>query len=578
MRKFIIILAWALLTVNGLWSAERASGKWWDSAVFYQIFPLSFQDSDEDGRGDLKGIISRLDYIEKLGVTAVWLTPFHPRSQGFYHGYAVNDYYGVEPELGTMADYEKLIQEAHKKGIKVILDLVMNHSSTDNPWFVADGNNTGNKDYYLWKKSSPSGWGNASGNSTMPAWNEYTVEGAKRKGQYFYAAFNFTLPDLNHTNPEVQKEFRKVAKFWLDKGVDGFRIDAARYMIETGPGEGQTDTPETIQYLNDYARYIKSVNPNAYVIAEVYTGMDNIARYYQAGGLDACYNFDFGGKGGTIQGSMQTGKTRALQQNMDTILGLDKKGIPYTYYAQYFSNHDSGRMPENLRTPDKIKAAAVILFTIPGGAPYIYYGDEIGEREGYNLIGDANKRNPMYWDSSLNAGFTTKKGVWLRKMKKYYMDPKDTDNDKDAKEAQNLNVAFEEKDPQSTLHLFKKLIQLRKSSPALQSGDYTEIKIDMDKMKIDSEKEKKNNPLVSFVRTKENEIVVVLINTGKDKVTLNQPLDIKALSDKGWKMTASLDGSDLTKDVNAAVVKNILAGKLNLTLDSRSYLVVQLKK
>lgn len=577
--KALLLSCILLLTLAvQLPAAERASGKWWDSAVFYQIFPLSFQDTDEDGRGDIKGILSRLDYLQELGVNALWLTPFHPRSQGFYHGYAVNDYYGVEPELGTLADYEKLIAEAHKKGIKIILDLVLNHSSADHPWFVADGNKTGFKDYYLWKKPAPSGWANATGNSQMPAWHEYTVEGAKRKGEYFYAAFNFTLPDLNHTNPEVVKEFRKVAKYWLDKGVDGFRIDAARYMIETGPGEGQADNQATIQYLNDFARYVKTVKPEAYVIAEVYTGMDNIARYYQPGGLDACYNFDFGGKGGTIQGSMQTGKTRSLLKNLDTLLSLDKKGVPYTYFAHYFSNHDSGRMPENLRTGDKVKTAGVILFTLPGGAPYLYYGDEIGQREGYNLIGDANKRNPMYWDNSLNAGFTTKKGVWLRKMKKYYMDPAQAESSSDKKEAQNLNVAAQKKDPQSPWHLFQKMIALRKSSPALQSGDFVEINIDTEKMKIDSDKEKKNNPLLSYARVKGNEVVVVLINTGKDKVTLNQTLGLTALTDKGWKSAASIDGSDLTKDVPAAIVKNLLAGKLSLSLVSRSYIVVQFKK
>ncbi len=579
MKRFILSLLtmMVLSSLNSLYSIERKTGKWWDSAVFYQIFPLSYYDTDADGRGDIKGITAKLDYISDLGVTALWLTPFHPRPQGFYHGYAVSDYYGVEPELGTMKDYEELIQAAHKKGIKVILDLVMNHTSDSHPWFLDSANMKSHNDYYLWKKSSPSGWANATGNSKMPAWNELATENTKRKGEYFYAAFNFTLPDLNHTNPEVKAEFRKLAKFWLDKGVDGFRIDAARYLIETGPGAGQIDTQETIDYLDDFARYVKSINPDAYVVGEVYAGMDIIAKYYKKGGMDACFNFDFGGKGGTIQGTMQTGKTRSFMKNLDKILSQDKGGLPFTYYANYFSNHDSGRMPENLRYPDKVQAAALLLFTIPGGAPYIYYGDEIGEREGYELIGDANMRNPMYWDNTKNAGFTDKSGVWLRKMKKYYMDPKEAESKAEQKEAQNMNVKAELADPQSTLNFFKQIIALRKASPALQYGDFKEIKIDMDKIKIPEEKsDKPKNPLVTFSRTFGDEVVIVLLNTGKKKVILNQALGLDKLANLN--VAASIDSKDLTAGVDKKTLKNLQSNKLNLSLESREFMVIQFKK
>jgi glycosidase len=310
--------------------------------------------------------------------------------------------------------------------------------------------------------------------------------GYARDGQAYYAAFNFTIPDLNHNNTAVRDEFRKIAKFWINKGVDGFRIDAARYLIENGPNQ-QTDTPETIKYLHDFAAYVKTINPNVYVVAEVYAGVAVTEKYYMPGGMDAVFCFDIGGKGGSIQGTFATGKTAAFYQTVDALVATAREGVPSTFYSHFFSNHDSGRLPENLREPDKIKAAAVAMFTIPGGAPYIYYGDEIGEREGFNMIGDANKRNPMWWNGENNAGFTTRSSAWVKKMKvEFYT---------------NCNVALQIVDPQSTLSLFRKLIRLREAQPVLQNGSYEYIKMDLTHMTMTDEPETviDKNPLIPFV-------------------------------------------------------------------------------
>ena len=474
------ILAGLIAISANLYSAENSGGKWWESAVFYQIFPMSYMDTDADGYGDLKGIAQKLDYMADLGITAIWLNPINDRQDTFYHGYAVTDFYGIWPKLGTMADFELLVKEAHKRDIKIVLDLVMNHAALANPWFMDSATNAASKyaDWFLWRKDNP-GWPNAAGSTQQPAWNEYKTEGA-RKGQFYYAAFNFTIPDFNHTNPEVKKEFQKIAKFWLDKGADGFRIDGARYVIETGP-DTEKDTSETIAYLNEFAKYVKSVNPNAYVIAEVFAGMDVAAKYYVEGGLDAVFSFDFGGKGATIQTTFAASKVEVFEKVMNQFINnVIKSGVaPVWFFSHFFSNHDSGRSTENLRDYDKIKSAAVIFFTLPGGAPYIYYGDEIGMREGLNNIGDSAMRNPMQWDSSLNAGFTTKKSAWTQGMKKFYMDPAKATTAAEKKEATNQNVVYQEKDAQSVLNLFKKVIALRKQYyKVFESGEYQQIKID----------------------------------------------------------------------------------------------------
>lgn len=605
---------WMLLVVILIgipFATSHANSKWWTSAVFYQIFPLSYYDSDDSRKGDIKGITQKLDYLEYLGVTAIWLTPIHPVPKGSYHGYAVNDYYSVRPDMGTlenynklrkearkgdkadldklvkeaqeqgMKDYEELIKEAHKRGIKVVMDLVINHTSTKHSWFIdaALKEDSKYKDYYIWKKTDP-GWPNASGNSRQPGWQKYEGDGV-HSGHVFYAAFNFTLPDLNIKSDIVQKEIEKIAKFWIDKGVDGFRLDAVRYCIETGSGKGQIDTEPTIEYLQTFSKYVKSVNPDVYVIGEVFAG-HNICKTYYKGfpGMDAVFDFEIGGKGGVIQGAFQTGRTSAFYKVMNRFLAIGKTGIPLTFFSPFFSNHDSGRMPETLRTPEKIKAAAAVFFTMPGGAPYIYYGDEIGQREGVEKIGDAQMRNPMYWDSSKWAGFTKAKGPWTRGMKSYYMDPSKAD-DKNKKKAVNCNVATQKNDPQSVLQMFRKMIAMRKKYKALQTGEYSEIKIDLEKIKIHSKKKstkKPKNPFITYIRSDSETAIMVFVNPGKKVVEIKQDLNNEVLNNGEWEMVESIYSEDLSKPLPKKIKKDILNNKFNLKMEPRGFIVMVLKK
>lgn len=554
-------------TTAAVASTASSSAKWWQSAVFYEIFPLSFLDTTADGKGDLNGITAKLDYLKSLGITAIWLTPINAHQPDAYHGYAVDDYYTVDPILGTMEDFQKLLSEAHSRGIKIVMDLVMNHTSKFNPWFIASANNDpAYKDWYIWLPSDPGGWANASGNTQMPAWNRLDNSQYKRNGQVYYAAFNMTIPDLNHNNPAVRAEFRKIAKFWLDKGVDGFRIDAARYLIEAGPGGSghELDTPETITYLNDYAAYVKSINPNAYVIAEVFAGLDITAKYYRAGGLDAVFCFDLGDNTGAIKGTFATGKTSSYYQQVQKLASIAAGGVPSTFFSHFFSNHDSGRLPENLREPDKIKAAAVSMFAAPGGAPYIYYGDEIGEREGYNLIGDAAKRNPMWWSNTSNAGFTARSGAWVKRMKiEFYT---------------NCNVAMQINDPQSVWSLFKQLIALRESQPVLQTGSYEYINMDLTKMKYTDDRSATidKNPLISFVRVLGNQAAVVLVNPGKHPIQFKQDVASPFIQahKNNLKVVASLYSKDLTRPLPDNIANKILSGTFDMTLQGRDFVVL----
>lgn len=566
-------LAGIFLLLFLLVSTAFSVQKWWQDAVFYQIFPLSFYDTDATGKGDLNGITSKLDYLKELGITGIWLTPINTHPKSAYHGYAVDDYYAIDPTLGTMKDFENLIATAHKKGIKIVMDLVMNHTSSENPWFKesAKSSKSPYANWYIWEKEPLSNWANASGNSSIPAWNKYTANtNADRYNQYFYAAFNFKIPDLNHTNPAVKKEFQKIAKFWLDKGVDGFRIDAARYLIETGP-KAETDTPETIAYLTEFAKYVKSVNPDAYVIGEVYAGLDTAKKYYSPEGMDAVFNFDFSGPSGTVRGTVQVGRTRSLIKSLNDIIRINKAGVPYTYFAPFFSNHDAGRFSEAVRYQSKVQTGIALLLTLPGAAPYIYYGDEIGEREGYNLIGDAKKRNPMYWDSSKHGGFSKRKGVWVRKMKKYYT---------------NDNVAAQMKNTKSTWHIFQKLIRYRKTLPALYEGEISLIDINKKFVKKQIEKSSffgtsyeyedvKSSPIVAYWRSVSDQKVLVLVNAGKHDMkidyTLTNSLD-------GWKLKESFDNKSFDQ-VPQKFSDNLLkTSKIQTSLKGLEFMILIFQK
>jgi glycosidase len=536
---------------------------WVNGATFYQIFPLSFYDSDGDGKGDLKGIAEKMDYLTNLGITAIWLNPIFLAKD--YHGYNTIDYYQIDPRLGTMEDFNLMIAEAHKRGVKVILDLVINHTAVQHPWFVDGVTNKNSRytNYYIWSKTKLS-WPNPTGSTAQPAWNLYNDTNSWRNGQYYYAAFNLNVPDLNLVNPQVVEEVKKIVKFWLDRGVDGFRLDAARYYIEKGEGE-QTDTAETIAFIDMLVRYVKSINPEAYVVAEVFAPMEICANYYKGeGGLDAVFNFDFGGTGDkAIYPFLLTGRSGSLRTALEKYNAIAKKNVPMTFFALFLSNHDTGRLSEKVKQVAKQKLAAVLQFTLPGGAPYVYYGDEIGQLHGSKKSrggGDSEKRYPLWWsDEEKTGGFSARGKSWVVVMQpEYYVTNK-------------INIKTYQQDKQSLWYVYQKLITMRKKYPALQTGQFVD-------MPFEQAKEKGLDSVLTYARVRENQVVVVILNGSASDVELKEPVALSVMKTGQWKYVDGMASADLTKPVPKAFVDSVLKGQWDVQVKGNEFALMVFEK
>ncbi len=430
---------------------------WQRRAVFYEIFVRSFNDSNGDGIGDFNGITQKLDYLQSLGVTAIWLMPIHPSPT--YHGYDVLNYYAVNPQYGTLDDFKHLLSAAHEKGIRIIIDLVLNHTSSRNPWFAAAASvpQSTYHDYYVWSaKGSGARWYQAG-------------------GQYYYAYFDSSMPDLNYRNPEVTKQMEKISAFWLDTvGVDGFRVDAAKHLIEEG--SKLENTPATHAWLKDYTAWYKALKPEAYVVGEVASAGGFIAKTY-AGQMDQVFNFELANAFVSSAGG---------EGNSSVVSGFKflLKDKPDGNFATFLTNHDQNRVMSVLHGSDgKSKTAASLLFTSPG-TPFIYYGEELGMQ---GQKPDEDIRLPMQWTADpLTAGFST--GIpWRAPFAKIGY----------------ANAAAQIIDPASLFNHYKSLIALRKDHSALQTGELVLL-------------DASAPGLVSYMRTDTTETLLVLINlTGK---------------------------------------------------------------
>lgn len=367
---------------------------WWNDEVFYEVFVRSFYDSDGDGIGDFNGLTEKLDYLNDgdpntdtdLGVTGLWLMPMMPSPS--YHGYDVTDYRDVEPDYGTMEDFKTFLDAAHARGIKVIIDFVMNHSSSQHPWFLnaRTGPNAAYRDWYRWSAFNP----NQSGPWGQNVWHNYN-------SNYYFGIFWGGMPDLNYENEEVKAEIFDITNFWIDEvGVDGFRIDAVRYLVEDGGN--MSSTPETFQVLEEFNTVYKAANPDALTVGEVWTSTPEVLQYVQDGDkMDLCFEFDLASG---ILNSINAGSPSTL----DNQLRFINASYPPLQMATFLTNHDIDRVYGVLGTSiSKMKLAATLYLTMPG-VPFLYYGEEIG------MLGsgpDENKRKPMQWDESANGGFTT---------------------------------------------------------------------------------------------------------------------------------------------------------------------------
>jgi len=415
---------------------------WWNDAVFYEIFVRSFYDSNGDGIGDFKGLTAKLDYLNDgndsttadLGVTAIWLMPITESPS--YHGYNVIDYKTIEKDYGTNQDFKTFLDGAHARGIKVIIDLVINHTSNLNPWFLNSKADpyAANRDWYRWSATDP---------GVKGPWGQ-TVWHASG-GYYYYGLFNNGMPDLNFFNQGVKDTIASIVRYWLDTvKVDGFRLDAVKYLCEEG--NVMEDAPSTFQYLREFRKLTKGINPDAVSVGEAWSSTAKILPYVDGTGLDFCFEFDFATD---IINSVNANSPSALITRMKSSL---QQSYPFAQYGTFLTNHDQQRVFSQLKNNvSKSKLAAAVLLTVPG-VPFIYYGEEIGMT---SATDDPSKRTPMQWTSGTNAGFTS--GTPWKTINANY--------------ASN-NIESMNSDTSSLLNWYKKLVKIRKKYASLTRGKY----------------------------------------------------------------------------------------------------------
>ncbi|MCA8829524.1 alpha-amylase family glycosyl hydrolase [Hymenobacter pini] len=410
---------------------------WWNDAVFYEVFVRSFYDSNGDGKGDFAGLTQKLDYLNDgnpattsdLGVTGIWLMPMMESPS--YHGYDVTNYKATEPDYGTMAEFEAFLAAAHQRGIKVIIDLVLNHSSDQHPWFQQAASSPTNayRDWYRWSSSVP-----GTGPGGAPVWHP-------RNGSYYYGVFWSGMPDLNWRNPQLKAAMWDASRFWLRKGVDGYRLDAVKYLVENG--NTLENTPETMGILEEFHDSVRAVNPKAFTIGEAWTNTAAVVPYVLNQRLDACFEFD---QAAAIISSLNAGNPNALRTQLTVV----DRSYPKLQYGTFLTNHDQNRVLDQLGgNLGRMKQAAALYLTLPG-VPFLYYGEEIG-MQGSGV--DEDKRKPMQWTAGTQAGFTT--GSPWRAVNSNYA---------------QFNVATQQADPASLLNHYKQLIRLRNTHEPLRKG------------------------------------------------------------------------------------------------------------
>ncbi len=444
---------------------------WWDGAVCYEIFVRSFYDSDGDGNGDINGIIEKLDYLNDgdptttsdLGINCIWLMPVAKAAS--YHGYDTIDYYTIEPDYGTNDDFKRLVAEADKRGIKIIIDLVLNHTSTQHPWFeeALRDPTSPYRDWYLWSAIDP-GFRGPFGNNVV--WHKSPI-----RDEYYYGVFWGGMPDLNFRNPEVTAEAYRIARFWVEEmGVAGFRLDAIKHLIEYYTL--QEDTAETFEWLREFRRFLVRELPGTFTIGEVYNGNPRTLAPYYPDQLDYYFEFEVAKQ---IVGAANTGLARLLMQAAQDAYTK----LPYQRWSPFLTNHDQNRVMSILGDDvAKAKLAALALLTLPG-LPFIYYGEEIG------MVGvkpDERIRTPMQWTKEEFGGFTS--GIpWQPPQNDYPV----------------KNVMLQDEDPDSLLNAYRRLIHLHINTPALAVGDFLPVQANGD-------------DLAAYIRRSGDDITLVIIN------------------------------------------------------------------
>ncbi|MDD5468730.1 MAG: maltose alpha-D-glucosyltransferase [Anaerolineales bacterium] len=461
------------------------AARWYKNAVFYELNVRAFYDGNGDGHGDLAGLAQKLDYLQELGVDCIWLLPIYP-SPLKDDGYDITDYCGVLPEYGTLEDFKELVKAAHARRMKLILDLVLNHTSDQHPWFQSAraDRRSPYRDYYVWSDTNqkysdariifidvePSNW----------TWDD-------QAGQYYWHRFYSSQPDLNYDNPAVRNEIINVMKFWLDMGVDGFRLDAVPYLFER-EGTNCENLPETHAYLKGLRRFVDENYPGRILLCEANQWPEDVRPYFGEG--DECHmGFHF-----PLMPRLFTALRRGDRTPVEYILSRTPPIPDNCQWCVFLRNHDEltlemvteeerqwlwqeyapqPRMRLNLgirrrlaplldNDRRKIELANSLLFTLPG-APIIYYGDEIGMGDNVWLPDRHGLRAPMQWEDGVKAGFSN------APVEDYYLPVIESEDYHPGR----VNVASQRNDPGSLLNALRQMIAVRKGHPAFGWGDFT---------------------------------------------------------------------------------------------------------
>lgn len=501
---------------------KQVGKNWWKETVFYEIYMPGYADSNGDGYSDFKGMTGKLDYLQTLGIKGIWLTPFL-QSPKVDNGYDISSYYNIDSTYGNTADFKNYLSAAHKRGIKVIMDMVLNHTSTECDWFKASRQSVNNsyRDYYIWK-DKPNNWESFFGGL---AWQKDTLT-----NQYYYHKFDTKMADLNWSNPKVVAEIQTVLRYWLNLGVDGFRLDVINFLTTDGITNDNPVADGVQQHINDIdqpgvkaaMKQIKAVVnefSNRFIVGEIGSDKIEVLKKYQSPELlDVVFNFNFGSIA-QFSAKQIFNELQSMEQKMSS------------YPTLFFGSHDMPRMIDRLAdgNTERVVALAALMLTAKG-VPFIYYGEEIGMhnitatsfeemadiqgRTHYLLALNAGKdsaaaltagnahnrdksRSPMQWNGNAYAGFSTVE-PWIK------INP-------DYKE---VNVAVEKEDKHSILYSYKQLIALRNKEKTLQYGRYEKLAFD--------------NEQILFTRVSGADKITVIINFGlQQKIRL--PVGAKIL-------------------------------------------------
>jgi alpha-amylase len=440
----VAVASFVLSCASSPVSTGMASGQeqWWRDGVCYEIFVRSFADSDGDGIGDLRGLTARLDYVNDgnpssatdLGASCIWLMPIS-RSMS-YHGYDVIDYYHVDPRYGTDEDFRQLVREAHRRGIRVIVDFVPNHSGSANPYFQSalQGPASPYRNWYRWSATKPAEQG---------PWGQQAWHKSPLRDEYYYGVFWHEMPDLNYRTPAVLNEMKNVTRHWLtEMGADGFRFDAIPYLVEEG--SALKHSRGTHDVLRQLAAEIRRIAPASFTIGEMADGSARILSTYYPDQLDAYFAFD------VAAGTLQAARTGAAAPFLNAVREADSL-FPAGRWSPFLTNHDQPRVMTVLAGDrGRARVAASAMLMLPG-LPFVYYGEEIGMS---GTKPDEQIRTPMQWSGGPGGGFTTGK-AWESPQPDWAV----------------TNVQAQERDPGSLLNHYRRLIQLRNAHSALGSGE-----------------------------------------------------------------------------------------------------------